>query len=133
MAQLRFAERVVNYERAPSALNRPNLRQLAPNSFLLENKLQTLKVIGASCYDNVSSAAACAAAATTSTMMTIFLLDAERAGSAHCGPNVDNNNNFYWTLSERALLIAGEVYLPWHQTAQKRRACEEMFVKAHRR
>ena len=26
---------------------------------------------------------------------------------------------FYWTLSERALLIAGELYLPWHQTVQE--------------
>ena len=25
---------------------------------------------------------------------------------------------FYWTLSERALLMAGELYLPWHQTVQ---------------
>ena len=32
----------------------------------------------------------------------------------------NNNNNWYWTLSERALLIAGELNLTWHQVVQGR-------------
>ena len=34
------------------------------------------------------------------------------------GANI-STQHFYWTLSERALLIAGELYLPWHQTVQE--------------